>query len=238
MSIAEDILEELEALAVKEHKAPEDYDYAKLPTLAEVGPGIPCGSVFLCSGTAGESRLIEEADGTDFSHSAMVIRLHGHDELYLWSADTVDKLPDQIDKESDRTHPGTHLLVLKDYMANMDVFYPSPDGSKYRFAVARLMHVEVDEGKLWDTMYEYDGTPFPSTKDELLHYIEGQLDVDTGMLDSFCAQMVANTYQQLGWMKKDRPPNSFNPGEFARTDHINKQLSGGAELRPPVYIKV
>jgi hypothetical protein len=238
MSIGEDILEALEKLAVEEHKAPKDYDYSTLPTLDEVGPHIPCGSVLLCSGTASESRLIEETDGTDFSHSAMIVRFHDHPDLYLWSADTVDRLDDQIHKEANPKHPGTHLLNLKDYMTNMDVFYPSPDGSKYRFAIARLKNVEVDESKLWSTMYAYDGTPFPSTKDELLHYIEGQLDIDTGMLSSFCAQMVANTYQQMGWMKKDRPPNAYNPGEFSKTKKINRELLAGAELGPAVYIKV
>jgi len=238
MDIAKKILEEAEDLAVKLHKKPGDYDQAKLSSLDEIADSISCGSVLLCSGTAAESRLIEEVDHTDFSHSAMIVRFHDDHELYLWTADTVDKLEDQIHKESDPDHAGTHLLVLKDYVASLDKFYPSPDGSKYRFAVARLRGVHIDEKKLWSVMYEYDGTPFPSTKQEFVHWVEGQADIDSGMLNSFCAQMVANTYQKMGWLKLDHPPNHYNPGSFAKTREINSEMTGGATLEQPQYFKL
>lgn len=238
MSILKDLLQWLEKLAVKRHQKPDGYDPDKLPTLDQIKPSIPCGSVLLCSGTAPESRLIEEVDGTDFSHSAMIVRLDHHDELYLWTADTVDKMPDAIHKMKNEDHPGTHLLVLKDYLANLDKYYPSPDGSKYRFAVARLEGVTVDQKKLWEVMYAYDGTPFPPTKQEFEHFLEGQADVDSGMQNAFCAQMVANTYQKMGWMKTDHPPNHFSPGAYAKTEEINQELTGGARLAAPVYFKL
>ncbi|MCG7981869.1 MAG: hypothetical protein JAY90_03860 [Candidatus Thiodiazotropha lotti] len=238
MAIMKDVLEAAEEVAVKLHKQPESYDPATLKTLDELGTAITCGSVLLCSGTAAESRLIEEVDHTDFSHSAMIVRFHDDPQLYLWTADTVDKMDDQIDKESNPDHPGTHLLVLRDYLANLDKYYPSPDGSKYRFAFAGLQGVEIDEKQLWSVMYEYDGTPFPPTKQEFLHWIEGQVDIDSGMLNSFCAQMVANTYQKMGWLKTDHPPNHYNPGSFAKTVSINRELTGGITLDRPVYFKL
>lgn len=238
MGILSDILEWAEKIAVAIHKPPKDYDPSKLKTLDELKDGIPCGSVLLCSGTAGESRLIEEVNGTDFSHSAMIVRLHGKEKLYLWTADTVDQLEDQIHKETDLKHPGTHLLVLEDYLADLDKFYPSPNGSKYRFAVARLSGVDIDEDKLWSVMFEYDGTPFPPTEEEFMHWLEGQADVDSGMQNSFCAQMVANTYQKMGWLDTEHPPNYYDPGFFAKTRQINKQLLAGAELTRPQYFKL
>lgn len=238
MDIAKKALEAAENLADKIHKAPEGYDEAKLPTLDEIGPSITCGSVLLCSGTAAESRLIEEVDRTDFSHSAMIVRLHDDPRLLLWTADTVDKMPDQIDKIADKDHPGTHLLVLEDYLGKLDELYPSPDGSKYRFAVARLSGVEIDAKKLWDTMYSYDGTPFPATKDEFMNFLKGQVGINTGMTTSFCAQMVANTYQKMGWLSTDHPPNYYNPGSFALTKKITPQLRNGAQLGAPEYFKL
>lgn len=238
MNILKDVLDDAEDIAVKLHKKPVGYSQADLKTLAEIADTITCGSVLLCSGTAAESRLIEEVDHTDFSHSAMMVRLHGDPKLYLWTADTVDKLEDRIHKEANPDHPGTHLLVLEEYLTNLDTFYPSPDGSKYRFAVARLNGAQVDEKKLWSVMYEYDGTPFPPTKQEFLHWLEGQVDIDCGMLNSFCAQMVANTYQKMGWLKCDHPPNHYNPGSYAKTAHINKEMQGGASLDPPQYFKL
>jgi hypothetical protein len=232
------ILKKAEDLAVKIHKAPKDYDEATLPRLDEIKESIPCGSALLCSGTAAESRLIEEVDRTDFSHTAMIVKFHDDNLLYLWTADTVDQLDDQIDKISDKKHPGTHLLVLRDYLSKLDELYPSPDGSKYRFAVARLSGVTVDEKKLWSVMFEYDGTPFPPTKQEFIHWIEGQVDIDSGMTNSFCAQMLANTYQKMGWLTTEHPPNHYNPGSFAKTEMINKQLIGGAKLAEPQYFKL
>lgn len=238
MAIMKDLLQKAENLAVERHQRPQAYDPSELGTLDRIADTIPTGSVLLCSGTAAESRLIEEVDRTDFSHAAMIVRLHGDPELYLWTADTVDRLPDRIDKESDPDHPGTHLLVLRDYLADLDKLYPSPDGSTYRFAVARLQGVEVDEQRLWSVMFEYDGTPFPPTKQEFLHWLEGQLDIDSGMLNSFCAQMVANTYQKMGWMGSGHPPNHYNPGSFAKTRDINRELTGGAHLMQAEYFRL
>lgn len=238
MEIMKDILEGAEEIAVEVHKTPKGYDEADLRTLDEIAAGIACGSVLLCSGTAAESRLIEEVDGTDFSHSAMIVRFHGDPRLYVWTADTVDKLDDQIHKEANPDHPGTHLLVLKDYLANLDTFYPSPDGSKYRYAVARLDGVDVDEKQLWSVMFDYDGTPFPPTQQEFLHWFEGQADIDSGMQNSFCAQMVANTYQKMGWLSTNHPPNHYNPGAYAKTRQINSELQGGATLEAPQYFKL
>ncbi len=238
MGILKDVLDEAEDLAVRLHHQPKDYAEAELDTLADIADSIGCGSVLLCSGTAAESRLIEEVDGTDFSHSAMIVRLHGHPQLYVWTADTVDKLEDQIHKEANPDHPGTHLLMLDEYLANLDKYYPSPDGSKYRFAVARLYGVDIDEQRLWSVMYHYDGTPFPPTKQEFLHWLEGQADIDSGMLNSFCAQMVANTYQQMGWLSSKHPPNHYNPGSYAKTAKINKEMIGPAGLRTPQYFRL
>lgn len=238
MGIFKNLLGFMENEAVKKHKTPEGYDESSLKTLADIADTIPCGSALLCSGTAAESRLIEEVDGTDFSHTAMIVKFHGDKKLYLWTADTVDKLEDQIHKEEDLKHPGTHLLLLDEYLANLDKFYPSPDGSKYRYAVARLLGVEVDEKKLWSIMYEYDGTPFPPTKEEFFHWIEGQFNINSGMMNSFCAQMLANTYQKMGWLKTNHPPNYFNPGSFAKTESINKEMLGMARMDRPQYFKL
>jgi hypothetical protein len=238
MNIIKEVLQGMEDLAVKLHNEPACYDPAELLSFDQISGTITCGSVLLCSGTAAESRLIEEVDHTDFSHSAMIVRFRGDSRLYLWTADTVDKLDDRIQKESNPDHPSTHLLVLKDYITNLDTYYPSPDGAKYRFAVARLRGVDVDEKRLWSVMYEYDGTPFPPTKQEFLHWMEGQADIDSGMLNSFCAQMVANTYQRMGWLNSDHPPNHYTPGSFAKTWLINEEMTGGASLEPPLYFKL
>jgi len=238
MGIIQKVLKAAEQWAVKNHKTPTNYDEQKLKTLHDIAHTIPCGSVLLCSGTAAESRLIEEIDQTDFSHAAMIVKFHDNDELLLWTADTVDIMDDQIHKEKNVKHAGSHLLKLKDYIGKLDEMYPSPDGSRYRFAVARLSDVDIDEKKLWKILYEYDGTPFPPTSEEFLHWIEGQLNIDCGMENSFCAQMVANTYQKMGWLSSHKPPNAYNPGSFAKTTQINTELNGSARLEKPEYFKL
>jgi hypothetical protein len=96
----------------------------------------------------------------------------------------------------------------------------------------------VDERTLWSVMYEYDGTPFPPTAQELAHWLEGQLDIDAGLDNAFCAQMLANTYQKMGWLGTDHPPNHYNPGSFAKTEKINEELLGAATLDAPPYFKL
>ena len=236
--LEKEALRAAENYAVKHHKPPAGYDEATLPTLAEIESSITCGSVLLCSGTSPESRLIELVNGTDFSHVAMVVRLDDSDELLLWTADQVHEMKDQIDKEEDPKHPGTHLLNLREYVSNLDNFYKSPDGSKYRYAVARLEYATVNDEKLDDVMDRYDGTPFPSTKQEFGHFIKGVLNMSSGMSSSFCSQLVAKTYQDMKWLKRKHPANHYNPGDFAKTEKINKDLMHGVRLGEPEYFKV
>lgn len=235
--VAEEVLEELEDAAVKYHKSPDGYDITTIPTFDEIKEDISCGSILMCSGTAAESRLIQRVEGTDFSHAATIIRYEGDDSFYLWTADTVDKMEDQIQKLDDVYHSGTHLLMLEEYMANLDSYYPSPDGSKYRFAVGRLSGVVVDYAKLKAVLHEFDGTPFPTTEEEFTNYGKGKLGIDAGMDTAFCGQMLSNTYKHMGWMGDDHPPNYYGPGSFAETDRVNKSLIGGAKIGPPVYFK-
>ncbi len=225
-------------IAARIHRPPKGYAVEYLPRLVEIADSIPCGSVLLCSGTSAESRLIEEVDGTDFSHSAMVVSFQGSPQLYLWTADTFDRLDDCIDKLLEKKHAGTHLLKLEDYIAAQDVCFPSKDGSQYRFAIARLTGVSVDERKLQRIMYQYDGTPFPSTEEEFKNWVKGRLDIDSGLNSAFCAQMLAITYQKMGWLKVLHPPNHYGPGYFAKTEKVNKALQGGAKLAPPQYFKL
>lgn len=238
MSIFEKLLEITEKIAIKKHKAPSNYDESKLKSIDKITHQISCGSILLCSGTAAESRLIEEVDKTDFSHAAIIVKFHNNTELYVWTADTVKELDDKITKGDDIKHSGSHLLILKDYVEKLDHIYPSPDGSKYRFAYANLTGIIPDLKKLWKIMYKYDNTPFPSTSDEFKHFIEGQLNIDSGMENSFCAQMVAKTYQEMGWLNQKHPANYYNPGSFAKTEKINHKLINGAKLEAPIYFKL
>lgn len=219
--------------ATKVHKVPNEYKEEDLPVLEDIIDDIPTGSILLCSGVAPESRLIQEVSRTDFSHSAMIVRLKDKDDVYLWSADVITRLQCNIAK---KRCPGTHLLTLKEYLKTVNKIYLSPDGSRYRFAISKLRTNKLDENHMLEIFQKLSCHPFPETKEEFLNWLKGQARISSNNDRFFCSHLLAFTYQELGLMKKKYPPNHYSPGQFSRRS-INNHLEKGVYLEEYIYFK-
>ena len=218
------------------HYPPDGYDESKLPTLDDIKDTIPDGSLLLGSGNVSVSRLIEVVQGSDFSHSGIIIRLYGDDELYLWTSDGGYSIDDQIHKERHSQKPGVSLVVLRDFMKTQHDVSGGPD-PKYRFAVARVKGVSVDSEKLKAFMLTYDGVTFPKGAG-LLAWLKGLAGIEAGDRAMFCSQLVAKTYQLMGWLQYKHPPNYFTPSLFSKPEVFNRQLVEGITVKAPEYFKV
>ena len=53
------------------------------------------------------------------------------------------------------------------------------------------------------------------------------------LTDVYCAELVAVTYERMGLLGTDRPPNWYDPGTFWSGDRL--QLVG-AELGPEIHV--
>ena len=56
------------------------------------------------------------------------------------------------------------------------------------------------------------------------------------MEDIYCAELVALTYQRMGLLTDQRPPNWYDPGRFWSGDRLS--LENGAELGEEIPVEV
>ena len=73
-----------------------------------------------------------------------------------------------------------------------------------------------------------DGTPFPATAALAGRWIAGRRRRPANVETTYCAEVVAATYQAMGLLGADRPTNYFDPGSFWSGDEL--QLLAGARL--------
>jgi hypothetical protein len=91
--------------------------------------------------------------------------------------------------------------------------------------VDRLAHESFD--RALSVVAEYSGRGFPSTKTLARHWLAGRVRRHVSLTDVYCAELVAVTYERMGLLGADRPPNWYDPGTFWSGDRL--QLVG-AEL--------
>ncbi len=65
------------------------------------------------------------------------------------------------------------------------------------------------------------------------HWLAGRLRRQVSMNDIYCAELVAVTYERMGLLGSDRPPNWYDPGRFWSGDRLQLE---GAELGPEVQV--
>ncbi len=92
------------------------------------------------------------------------------------------------------------------------------------------------ESALLRTIARLDGTPFPATAALAGRWVRGRLRRPAGVEMTYCAEVVASTYQDLGLLDATRPSNYYDPGKFWSGDDLELQL--GASLGDEIAVDV
>jgi hypothetical protein len=92
------------------------------------------------------------------------------------------------------------------------------------------------EDALLRTIARLDGTPFPSTVALAGRWFRGRLRRPAPVETTYCAEVVAATYQAMGLLTGARPANYYDPGSFWSGDHL--QMAGGARLGDEIQVSV
>ena len=80
-----------------------------------------------------------------------------------------------------------------------------------------------------------DGTPFPATAALAGRWARGRLRRDAGAELTYCAEVVAATYQAMGLLDARRPTNYYDPGKFWSGDDLDLRL--GARLGSEIAVR-
>lgn len=173
---------------------------------SELAAELQTGDVMLFHQDGLISSLIELVTEAHFSHVAMVVR-EDDGGLKLWQSFE----PDGGVVSSDV------LPFLQRYTSN------------YKGVYIDARRLQVDRtADFWAPLpafvKEMTGRPFPSALGMAVRYFEGRLGIDSGEKEFFCSDLVADTYMQVGLLKKKPPPNYYAPRSFSAYRDIELQL--------------
>lgn len=186
------------------------------------------GDLWLFRGRSVADHAIRALTNSPVNHVGMAVVLDGLPPL-LWHAELGQSLPDVW---SGSRHRGVQLHDLADAV--------SVWGNKYgQRPWLRQLETELSaaqEDAVLRTVARMDGTPFPSSLKLVGRWARGRVRRAAGAEVTFCAEVVALTYQQMGLLDAGRPLNWYDPGKFWSGDDL--QLLAGARLGPEVAVSV
>lgn len=168
--------------------------------------------IVLWSGTGQLSRFIQRGTFSLWSHVGMVIKMPG-DLLMLWES------------TFDETSNGVQLTPLSK--------------SVYGTVAVRKMNMTRTPDmfdKLMATRKELEGRPFEESWTEfLLAGYDGPFGRNTRDITTlFCAELIAETLQQVGLLGTDIASNEFTPKDFSSESSSPLNLLMGATLADEV----
>jgi hypothetical protein len=206
-------------------------DSHRSPTVRyeDLEPRLRTGDVFLFHGASRRSRIIEAVTESEFSHIGMIVRPGAGKPPLLWHTD-----PRAVteDVEDDGEHGGAQLNDLAAALAVMT----SPGYGDTPFVRQLLVErtPEMDEIVLQAIAAE-DSVPFPSLVKLIKEWMLGWLHIATSEERMDCAAALALTYQRMGLLAPEPPPNAYSPRDFS-AQHMTLRLLRGATLGPQLEV--
>jgi hypothetical protein len=202
-------------------------DSDRWPTVRyeDLEPLLRTGDVFLFHGSSKRSRIIETVTQSEFSHIGMVVRAQAGKPPLLWHTD-----PRAVteDLEDHGEHGGAQLNDLTVALALM----MSPDYGDTPFVRQLIVERAPDfDAKALQAIAAEDEMPFPSLLKLIKEWMLGWFHIATSKKRMDCAAVVAVTYQRMGLLPPEPPPNAYSPRDFS-AQHMTLRLLRGATLGP------
>jgi hypothetical protein len=186
------------------------------------------GDLWLFRGRSAADHAIRAVTNSPVNHVGMAVVLEDLPPL-LWHAELGQSLPDVW---TGTHHRGVQLHDLRDAVRTWSERYGQQ-------AWLRQLDGEVTpamEDELLRVIARMDGTPFPSTAALAGRWARGRLRRAAPVESTYCAEVVAATYQAMGLLATDRPANWYDPGSFWSGDRLS--LAAGLVLGDEIRVQV
>lgn len=178
------------------------------------------GDLWLFRGRSAADHTIRALTNSPVNHVAMAVALDDLPPL-LWHAELGRGL---VDVWSGQRQRGVQLHDARAAVEQWAHRYGQrPWLRQLETTVTPLM-----EDAVLETIARLDGTPFPSTVAMAGRWLRGRFRRQAPLEFTYCAEVVATTYQAMGLLDSTRPPNYYDPGKFWSGDEL--ELQGGARL--------
>lgn len=184
------------------------------------------GDLWLFRGRSAADHAIRAVTNSPVNHVAMAVVLDDLPPL-LWHAELGRGLEDVWSGKRQRG------VQLHDARAAVEQWV-------YRYGQRpwlRQIDVEVTprmEDDVLETIARLDGTPFPSTAAMVGRWVRGRFRQQAPIEFTYCAEVVASTYQAMGLLDSKLPANYYDPGKFWSGDEL--RLQGGASLGQEIRV--
>lgn len=189
-------------------------------------PSLKSGDLVLTSGESVFSRAIRFLTRSEWSHVGMVICADEWDMVLLWESTIGSTV---ADVELERLKRGVQLVPLSERVRT----YPG------RFAIRSLTRAlnreEVEILKEFRRAYrdrDYDFDAVELLRSAIDNRMVGDQREDLSSF--FCSELIAETYQALGFLGEDKPSNEYVPHDFGWAGSLN--LQKGVTLGPETAV--
>ena len=186
------------------------------------------GDLWLFRGHSAADHAIRALTNAPVNHVGMAVVLDDLPPL-MWHAELGHEL---LDVWTGSHHRGVQLHDLRAAVEQWSHRYGQrPWLRQLDAVVTREM-----EDALLRTIARMDGTPFPSTAKLVGRWFRGRVRRPAPVESTYCAEVVAATYQAMGLLGADRPTNYYDPGKFWSGDDL--ELLAGARLGEEIAVTV
>ena len=186
------------------------------------------GDLWLFRGTSTADQAIRAITNAPVNHVGMAVVLDDLPPL-LWHAELGHGL---LDVWTGDHHRGAQLHDLRSAVEQWSHRY---EQRTWLRQLDTPVTTEMEDSLL-RTIARTDGTPFPATVTLAGRWLRGQLRRTAPVETTYCAEVVAGTYQAMGLLAGDRPTNYYDPGKFWSGDAL--QLVGDARLGDEIRVNV
>ncbi len=183
------------------------------------------GDVWLFRGRSAADRAIRLFTNSPVNHVGIVLAIDDLPPL-IWHAELGASMPNVWTGERER---GAQLHLLERAVSVWTHRY----GQDPWF---RQIDIEVSddmENQALAVVAEYSGRGFPSTASLAKHWLTGRVRKRISLTDVYCAELAAITYERMGLLDGERPPNWYDPGTFWSGDRLELV---GASLGPEIHV--
>ncbi len=183
------------------------------------------GDVWLFRGRSIADRTIRLFTNSPVNHVGVVIAIDDLPPL-LWHAELGASMPNVWTGERERGAQLHHLdraVSVWTHRYGQDPWFRQIDVDAT---------TEMENAAL-AVVSEFSGRGFPSTASLAKHWLTGRVRRKVSLTDIYCAELVAVTFERMGLLGDERPPNWYDPGTFWSGDRLELV---GASLGPEIHV--
>ena len=196
--------------------------------LAQAAELTRTGDLWLFRGRSPADHAIRAVTNSPVNHVGMAVVLDDLPPL-LRHAELGRSLPDAW---TGQHHRGVQLHDLADAVTVWSNRY----GQRAWLRQLTATITPAMEDELLRVIARMDGTPFPSTLALAGRWARGRVRRRASVEATYCAEVVASTYQAMGLLDDHRPANFYDPGSFWSGDRL--PLTAGARLAHEIAVHV